>query len=331
MGVTRLMGFYQDPWRSHSCAVHVMDDAELISKAQGADVFPKAKVEELKKAAREVKYARIENFFNSRDGILLRRAVRVHPVIRCKKSHCGLCGNHVPGALRPRTDAFCATCHIPLCTIPRKGETGLSCFQAWHEFNTIERRVYETGSGRRKENNTNQPNAQPTQESVPSENEHPESSPNADISESETESNTRAPSPVNEEPPEGPQEHENPEVEPEKEADSEAEEEEAEKIIRGWSYRKSVREMMENLTDVLPNGAEFSPGNTFSEQNMRVKRKIVLRAMSVVHPDKIGRFSPSSLDRRVSRKAFEKVHEISQNLAVKLERDERRAKRTRRN
>ena len=83
------------------------------------------------------------NFFNKREGCILHRVVRHHNVVREKNQYCALCsinkGNDLP---RVCLASVRSKCHETLCTIPRSGEKGLSCFEYWHCTNILHRRQY---------------------------------------------------------------------------------------------------------------------------------------------------------------------------------------------
>jgi len=117
-------------------------DHELQVKARGVPVLPSKQVEQLILKAREKRYNKIKFFFNLKEGWLLRRVVRAHYTVLIEPERCALCGGNVKGALRPLTNTKCSVCCVPLCRFPRDGETGLSCFDEWHEKDVLERRIY---------------------------------------------------------------------------------------------------------------------------------------------------------------------------------------------
>lgn len=284
-----------------------MNVEELIAQAQGTDGLSANEIEELQAASRRVTYSRIDRFFNCREGILLRRAVRFHKVVRHQKKNCGLCGGNVKGALRPQTSSYCETCGISLCTVPRPGETGLSCFQEWHCVNKIEKRVYMSSTAQpngenenERENENNENNGE--QEDSPAS--PPKSAPT-----NASDEDTPQPAPL------------------EKNADEE--EEEADQIVRQWCALKKIRLMLANLTDVMPQGAHFSLDADFATMTTAEKRKVCRKAMLKIHPDKLAHLSPTPRDELVSRKAFEIVRRICRRYDSMLEREGRGEKRSR--
>lgn len=121
-----------------------LTDEEMVAKAQGVDVLSCSEVECLSTKARSVTSWRLRSFFNTREGWMLRRVARGHHVNRTQRTYCALCGSNLKGALRPMTTGKCTLCHAPLCTIPREGEAGLSCFEEWHQRDVLNLRVYRT-------------------------------------------------------------------------------------------------------------------------------------------------------------------------------------------
>ena len=78
-----------------------------------------------------------------KDGSL-RRLVKAHPVRLHPKQFCALCGTNTrnPRKLRPRPNSPCGTCSVHLRTVPNKYESGLSCFQHWHQNDCLKARTY---------------------------------------------------------------------------------------------------------------------------------------------------------------------------------------------
>ena len=117
-----------------------LSDEEMLQKAQGVDVLSPERCQELMEKPRKKTQWRIRTFFNTRDGWLLRRIVRGHRLQRIKLRYCVLCAHNVLGCVRAKTAAMCGVCHIALCTIPREGEEGISCFEEWHAKDRLVRR-----------------------------------------------------------------------------------------------------------------------------------------------------------------------------------------------
>lgn len=69
---------------------------------------------------------------------------RGHNVILCGRTYCVLCGHNIKGALRPAKTGKCSLFHVPLCTMPHDSETGLGCFQEWHQSHELKPRIYRT-------------------------------------------------------------------------------------------------------------------------------------------------------------------------------------------
>jgi len=117
-------------------------DEDLLVQATGAPVLQSKQVEHLMLKARKSKFNRINVFFNSREGWLLRRIVRHHYSRRTKSTRCILCAGNVKGALRPLTNTSCSVCSVALCRSPREEENGLSCWDLWHNTDILVKRVY---------------------------------------------------------------------------------------------------------------------------------------------------------------------------------------------
>ncbi len=85
-----------------------MKDEELVLADQERDLFPDAEVRRLAHKALNSKSWGLQNFFNTRDGWLLRRTVRCHRTVRLEKlAYCALCGQNVPDFKRPKTPTKC--------------------------------------------------------------------------------------------------------------------------------------------------------------------------------------------------------------------------------
>lgn len=121
-----------------------LTDEEMVAKAQGVDVLSPDEVRCKSTKAHSVTSWRIKSFFNTREGWFLRRVAHGHSVIRRQRTNCVLYGHNVKGALRPAATGKCSLCHAALCTIPREGETGLSCFQEWHQRYKLKPHIYRT-------------------------------------------------------------------------------------------------------------------------------------------------------------------------------------------
>jgi len=99
-------------------------DEDMLRRAQGVAVLPAKQVESLMLKARKISNDRINKFFNTRDGWILRRIVRYHYTALIQPTRCILCAGNVEGALRPLTNTKCKVCSVPLCRTPRKCESG---------------------------------------------------------------------------------------------------------------------------------------------------------------------------------------------------------------
>ena len=83
-------------------------------------------------------------FLNSRHGWELRQLARCHRVTRTTNKYCALCYSNLrPNILRVKTPSACNKCHVNLWTIPRQGETGLSCFEQRRNQNVLKERIYK--------------------------------------------------------------------------------------------------------------------------------------------------------------------------------------------
>ena len=170
------------------CTTQGLSDEDMVAKAQGTDVLPPAEVQRLVNAATKVKYKKLKIFFNTRDGWLLRRIARGHHIVRTSRQHCGLCGHNIKVAQRPKTSAVFSLCCIPLCTIPRQGESGLCCFEEWHAKDVLEPRVYPIRSHQHGNKSAQEHNTAPS----PDENEDD----NEDLDVPEPEPETTEPNPA---------------------------------------------------------------------------------------------------------------------------------------
>ena len=92
-------------------------------------------------------YSKANHLFNGRDKWLLRRIIRDHNVIRSDLGYCILCSSNTSRyMLRTKQRSDCNICSVTICTIPRKEEDGLSCFQKWHKRNKLTERIYYSSS-----------------------------------------------------------------------------------------------------------------------------------------------------------------------------------------
>ncbi len=119
-----------------------MPNEELLRRAHGEDVLSDNECARLIQLAAARKKKRFQ-FFNGRDGWLLRRTVRKHSVICFTSQYCALCSSsNVDDVFRTKVKSVCSKCHVHLCTIPREGEEGLSCMESWLQCDVLEPRIY---------------------------------------------------------------------------------------------------------------------------------------------------------------------------------------------
>lgn len=264
-----------------------LTEAEMVEKSQGIDVLSLSRVQELARAAKNVKSWRIKSFLNKRDGWLLCRVARGHKIVRVKRTYCGLCGHNIAGAMRPMTTAMCSLCATPLCTVPREGETGLCCYLLWHGKDVLAPRIYKRGEHAA----ATDPEPAPA-EPLPSE-----------------------PSPAvaahrrrNEE-------------EAQRNAEFEAASKEAVPIIAEWAPygdETDVRVLLHNLHLVLPTSSTFRVSESIFDSSDDEVRKAYRRALIHVHPDKVVQRSPTALEHALSCAAFPILHKfcvVKQTLA----------------
>lgn len=267
-------------------------DANLRRRAQGSDVLPVEEVQRLQDLARRRENKRL-HFFNSRDGWLLRNVVRNHRVLHAPKKYCALCGiNTSRTALRAKPNSSCDQCSVNLCTVPRMGETGLSCWQEWHSKDKLQPRVYlsRPAQQRRTERNaaanSSDSDIQPPSPRASSSGKrrrrfrrHVSESPSSSDSERRRRARRRCDSP-------GVRRfREQREAEERNQQARESVEERATAFVANWSSGKTLQEMIGSLSTVLPSHARIPTMPSSIHTAYR-------RSRASVHQDTIMRLNP---------------------------------------
>ncbi len=281
-------------------------DADLRRRAQGSDVLPPEEVRRLQELARRRENKRLQ-FFNSRDGWLLRNVVRDHRVLHAPKKYCALCGiNTSRTALRSKPNSSCNQCFVNLCTVPRKDEAGLSCWQEWHSKDKLVPRVYHSRPAKRRHAERTEaktssdsecpgpsvPGSPPVRRS-PRFRRHVSESPPSSASEQRRRSRRRFDSPGVK------RFREQRDATERHQRARESVQSEARDLVHNWSRHRTLEGMIGSLSMVLPPNAPrpSMPSNIFSAYR---------RARASVHRDSIMRLNPppTTLQIEVAHLAF---------------------------
>lgn len=267
-----------------------MTDEEPLSASHGRDVVPPDVVQTLQNEAANVKSWRMQ-FFNSRQGWMLRRVVRGHRTCRGSNQYCALCAQNVDGAMRTKTRAHCVLCQVPLCAIPREGETGDSCFHVWHNTDKLKRRVYKSkcGPSTEEERADDEPQMTPEPESTANTPPPPETRNRGQPSNGVRYFRAR------------------------REAEERAEEEKrnaqpvVDEAIRRWAVHGETytcaKRLLQNLHLVLPQNFEWSVNHEQLGKGEEYVRKEIRRALLLLHPDRLARARVSQTELAIATRA----------------------------
>jgi len=266
-----------------------LSDAEMVLRAHGADVLPPDEVARLQAECEKVTRGRIDNYYNKRNGWLLRRVARGHIIKRVSFIYCGLCGNNIKGAKRTKTNSFDTTCNIRLCTVPPPGQP-YSCYYLWHNNDVIKKQIFRRKSKKRKHGDIEG-------ENVEEESEEEEGEWIAESDEDEKDSGYDSNDSFIDD---GPR---NLTKLPPLPADAPVQAV-AERQVLIWQNGKSLTQLLSSLPQILPSEIQY----TYNENQPLVKR--VNNARLATHPDRLAAKQCTALEEAVCVAALIRITNV---------------------